>query len=506
MNTALISLYDRENNAVRLLAAIARKQGHRVLEIYFKDWRNNSFTPPVDIEKNNLIRLLKDNDVKLVGISLRSSPYNRVAAEITEHIKNNLDIPVLWGGTHAILCPEECIREADYVCVGEGDETFVSLINYIQSNRPTEHMPNLWVKTDEKIIRNPVGNVTEDLDSLPYRDYETPDKYFIEGDKIETGDPMPQQMIYQMMCSRGCPFSCSFCYNSVFKSEIYKDKGNYFRLRSMDSVIDELKEAKRIFPNLKKIKFDDEVFPYEPEWVEEFCRRYPEEIGIPFECFTESKLVSEEYFKKLREAGLKIIYMGIQNTHKIARTLYDRNDPEERTLYAVNLFKKLGLDARYQVIVDDLVSTDEDREYLFNFLMKFPRPFALYLFSMTVYPHTVLARKLLDMGKITPDDIEGAATKTFEQHRVDVNYPRPPDEKFWICMLVLMTKPFIPKSFLNFLSKNKLLRAHPWPLQVFAQAANFIHMGWFAGKMLLKGEMSPAFFKRWANPRSWITQ
>lgn len=506
MNTALISLYDRENNAVRLLASIARKQGHKVIEIYFKDWQNNNFIPPNEVEKQNLIKLLLDNDIKLVGISLRSSPYIRIAIEITNHIKKYINVPVLWGGTHPILCPEDCIRYADYVCIGEGDDTFPTMLNYFQSGRPVDYMPNLWVKKDDIIIRNPVASVTEDLDSLPFRDYTSPEKYLIEGDIIMQGDPMPQNTIFQMMCSRGCPFRCSFCYNSVFKTEIYKDKGNYFRLRSMDSVIDELKEAKNKFPKMKRIKFDDEVFPYEKEWVEEFCIRYPKEIGFPFECFTEAKLVNEEYFLKLRKAGLNIVYMGIQNTHKISKELYDRVDPEDKILNAVKIFKKLGLDARYQIIVDDMVSTDEDRRYLFDFLLRFPRPFALYLFSMTVYPRTALARKLLDMGKITPDDIEGVATKTFKQHRVDVNYPRPPDERFWICMLVLMTKNFMPKGLLKWLSNNKLLKTHPWILQITAQVSNFIHMGWIAGKLLLKGEMSYAFFKRWANPSSWITQ
>jgi len=506
MNTALISLYDRENNAVRLLAAIARKQGHRVLEIYFKDWQNNNFIPPTDREKQNLIKLLRDNNVELVGISLRSSPYNKVATELTRYVKENLGLPVLWGGTHPILCPDECIQEADYVCVGEGDQTFPTLLNYLQSGRPVDHLVNLWVKRDGKITKNPVGNVTEDLDSLPFRDYETPDKYYIGGKKIETGDPMCDDPIFQMMCSRGCPFKCAFCYNSVFKTEIYKNKGKYFRLRSVDSVMKELKEAKRIFPKLKRIKFDDEVFPFFPEWVDEFCRRYPEEIGLPFECFTEPKLVNENYFTMLKKAGLEIVYMGIQNTYRISSELYDRIDPEDKILNAVRIFKKLGLDARYQVIVDDLVSTEEDRKYLFNFLLRFPRPFALYLFSMTVFPRTALTKKLLAMGKITPNDIEGVATKTFRQMRVDVNYPRPPDEKFWVCMLVLLTKNFIPKSILKVLSENKFLKAHPWPLQVTAQVANFIHMAWIAGKMFLKGELTLTAIKRWANPKSCITQ
>lgn len=506
MKLAHISLYDRENNAVRLLAEITRKAGHPTLEIYFKDWINNGFIPPSEKEIDNLIALLKEHSVQIVGISLRASPYFRVASQLTRIIQERLGIMVLWGGTHAILCPEECIQAADLVCVGEGERTWPQLLEKLEAGEDYTELPNLWVRNGEEIYRNPIAELIENLDELPLRNYTHPDKFYITGDKIISGDPMVNEPIYQMLCSRGCPFNCSFCYNSVFKSDVYKGKGRYYRLRSVDSVMAELKIAKETFPNLVRIKFDDEVLPFEPQWFEEFCRRYPGEIGLPFECFTESKLVEESRFAALKKAGLTIVYMGVQSTAKICHELYNRETPEQEILEGARLFHRLKLDARFQVIVDDPFSSEADYENLFDFLMQFPRPFALYLFSLTVYPRTALAKKLLEMKLITPDQIEGRATKTFRQLRVDLNYPREKTQLFWVSMLVLMTKNFLSRGLVRKLSRNRFFKRHPRLLAVFAQGCNFLHMGYLAGKMLLGGEMSFSTMRHWLNYRSWITQ
>lgn len=311
--------------------------------------------------------------------------------------------------------------------------------------------------------------------------------------------------IFQIITSRGCPFHCSYCYNSTLR-KLYKGKGKYFRVRSVDSVIEELKLAKKNFPNLKRIKFDDEVFNFDPEWLEEFTVKYKKEIGLPFECFTEPKLVTRERFKLMQDAGLSIIYMGIQNSFRITEELYDRCVPEERIKEAADIFHKLGLDARYQVILDDPLSITEDKDRLFKLLMSFPRPFELYLFSLTVFPNTELSRKLLEQGLITEDQIEGRDTKTFRQLRVDLAYPRDPEDKYWAALMVLLTKSFIPKSLLWKFHESESLRKNPAPIVFLAQMSNLVKMAFVASGMLFRGELTWTAVKRWLNLRSLITQ
>lgn len=502
----LVSLYDIENNATRLLAAIMRQNGFFAREIYFKDWKNNCFDPPSEIEIGSLLKLIDGVNPLFVGISLRSSPYLQVATFLTERIREKLALPVLWGGVHPTLCPEESIRVADMICVGEGERVLPALTRRMAGGEEIDDIPGLWLRRQDTIIRNPVDNLIEDLDQFPFRDYRHPDKFLIMGKKVYRGDPMVTDPQFQMFCSRGCPFHCAYCYNSTFARKIFINKGRYYRLRSVDSVIEELKSAKETFKNLKKIRFDDEVFIFDPQWIEEFCEKYPREIRVPFEVFTEAKLVSEEIFAKLRTAGLRGVYMGIQNTYRVANVLYDRDTPEDRTLEAARFFKNLGIHPMYQVIVDDPMSSSEDKKNLFDLLMKIPRPFELYLFSLTVYPNTALAEKLLKEGKITEDEIEGRATKTFRQYRVSLNYPRPKEDIFWISLLVLITKNFIPKWFIWRLSKSKFLKKHPRLLSIFADFCNFLKMLGVVISMIFAGEMSWTLVRRWLSLRTPITQ
>lgn len=502
---ALISIYDLENNAVRLLSSLLQKKGFYAAEIYFKDWKNNSFSPPTEKEISLLIDTLRKKEITLAALSLRASAYLKVSTQITQRIQKELGIPVLWGGTHVILCPEDSIQTADLICMGEGENSFVELASRLSRGEDIKHIPNIWVRERDEVYRNPLSDLICSLDSLPFRNYTQGDKFKIAKNKITLGDPMLDDPIFQIITSRGCPYHCSYCYNSTLR-KIYQGKGKYFRVRTVDSVIEELKSAKKAFKNLKRIKFDDEVFNFQDDWLDEFCKKYKEEINLPFECFTEPKLVNIERFSKMKDAGLKIIYMGIQNSFRITEELYDRSVPEESITNAANVFHQLGLDARYQVILDDPMSNNEDKDRLFKLLMGFPRPFELYLFSLTVFPNTELSRKLLDQGIITEDQIEGRDTKTFRQLRVDLSYPRPPEDQYWAAMLVLLTKNFIPKSLLWKFYHNKNLKKNPASLVLLAQFSNIIKMAFVASGMLFKGELTLTAIKRWLNLRSLITQ
>jgi len=507
INFGLVSLYDVENNAVRVLAACTRAAGYRTVEIYFKDWVNNSLDWPRPRELANLVRLVRQHDLGLVGLSVRASAYHKVAAHLTAHLRRHCpDVRIMWGGTHAVLDPEKCLEHADLVCRGEGEITLVHLLDRLSTGVDYTDLPNLYARKDGRVFRNPVGPTVQALDDLPFRDYTSPDKYFLMGRSVRQGDPMVLDPCFQMMNSRGCVFACSYCYNSEL-SELYKDQGRYYRTRSVDSVLREIRQNRRTFPRMKRVRFDDEVFLFSKAWYDEFCQRYPEEVGLPFEIFIEPKLVQEELFTQLQACGLQVVYMGIQNTHRVSRDLYDRHVTDEQILHCVRLFDRLGLDARYQVILDDVESTWADKRHLFELLMSFPRGrFQLYLFSIVLFPNTRLSRRLLAEGRITEADLEGERNKTFQQIRVSLNFPRPPEDLFWAAMLVLITKEFLPSAFLYWLADNRFLQRHPRWLALFAQACNLVKMAGVVLGMLRRGEMSWTLVRRWANPRSMITQ
>jgi len=506
LNVGLISLYDIENNAIRSIASVLRKNGFRVFEIYLKNWVNNRISLPNNNELDNLISILRDNHVNLAGISLRASAYSGIAAIITGKIKEALGIPVVWGGLHPTLVPEECIRVADIICRGEGEYAMLELMKNISENKPVKDIANLWVKTENGVIReNDIRALVEDLDSIPFLDYTSKDKYYLENKNIFTGDPLVKKPMFRIMASRGCLFNCSYCYNSALR-KIYQGKGRYFRYRSVNNVIGELLRAKTVFKNLKYIRFDDEMFIFDNNWIKEFSGEYKKHINLPFECFVYPGNYQEELLQGLKEAGLRVVYMGIEGPESVNKTLYRRNFSEEDISRNVKIFHKLGLGARYQVILDDPVSGEEDKKMFFEFLMGFPRPFELYLFSLTFFPKTELSERLLAQGAISEGSIEGRASKTFSQLRVDLSFPRLKPDQFWVSLIVLISINFIPKKLIKALSKNKFLYKHPKPLVIFSRFCSLIKMFWIFVGMVMRGQMSADLFRQWFNPSSLVTQ
>ena len=501
---SFLSLYIIENTGIRLLAAMLRQDGTRVHEVYFKDWVTNRIEPPSEGELELLIEELRANGTDLVGISVRASAFHRLARVVTERIRSTLKIPVLWGGMHPSSCPEDAIQVADLVAIGEAEQSLPQLVRKLRRGDSVVDLPGLWLHTAAGIRRNPVATLVQDLDALPMPDYHSADKCLIEGHKVQRGDPYSNQPIYLLMASRGCPFpSCTFCSNSVM-DQLYGDQP-YFRLRGIDHVLAEVRYARENFPSLKRIRFDDEEFPVRKAWFDEFCARWPEEAGVPFEIHMDPRVVTRERLERLKAIGLDTVFMGIQSTAKVNRDLYCRNVSDEQVIAAAQAIHDSGVRAGYQVILDDPVSSVSDKEQLFRLLLQIPRPYEMILFSLTVYPGSKIAEKLLALGLIEPDDIEGRATKVFRQFRVDLSFPRPAEDQFWTALTVLVSKDFVPKGLLRKLADSKALRRNPAPLTAFAYGANVAKLGVMGVQLTLRGEMSWAIIRRWLSFKSLVT-
>ena len=132
---ALVSLYIVENSGVRLVSALLQRQGFTVQEIYFKDWLNNRVAPPTQREVQLLLDELRACGADLVGLSVRASAFHRLAVDLTDRIRRELDVPVMWGGMHASSCPEDSAKVADLVCVGEAEATIVEMMQRLRDGQ-----------------------------------------------------------------------------------------------------------------------------------------------------------------------------------------------------------------------------------------------------------------------------------------------------------------------------------------------------------------------------------
>ena len=199
--------------------------------------------------------------------------------------------------------------------------------------------------------------------------------------------------------------------------------------------------------------------------------------------------------------------MGLQSgSKKELKEVYGRDTPNQQILNFARLAKDLGIEVVYDLIWDNPLSTRQDKKEMLNMLLQIPRPFKIYMYSLTHFPKTALTSELLDSGKIKPQEVEGRATKSFRQFRLSLWYPRPKEELFWISLSSLTSKTFIPKFLIRFLSRRPYLKRKPAPLKWLAFTCDFLKASGMAIVMLFQGELNPIKLKQYGSLKKLISQ
>ncbi len=352
-----------------------------------------------------------------VGVSLMTNEYY-VARTLSEHLRARFaDVPLVWGGIHPTISPESCFPYADYACVGEGEKTAVSLAHALYSGEDPRSIPNLCYFENGKMVRNDLSPLIDDLDEMPILDH-IPEEAFIQCDSGEIvrldqdvyrRHGRYQGRHYEIMTTRGCAFSCTYCCNN-FLARLYGSKR--IRRRSLEHILCELERAVRDNPFVGWINFQDDAFlAMEETRVRLFAAEYKVRVGKPFIIRTMPTYVTEERLRCLQDAGLRWVSMGLQSgSDRVCREVYHRKTSRESFLRAARLLRQMGIATWYDVIVDNPLETDEDRLETVQTLLEVPRPFFLHTFSLTLYPGT----QLYDRVKAEcPDQLVDARQKDF---------------------------------------------------------------------------------------------
>jgi len=191
----------------------------------------------------------------------------------------------------------------------------------------------------------------------------------------------------------------------------------------------------------------------------------------------------------LKDAGLERVEVGVQSgSERIRKEYFERPVSDKRLLLTSQFLKQMKIVPFYDFIVDNPFETEKDRRDGLEFLLKFPRPFHLHVFSLIYFPNTVITKRALSANLISEDQVEGKAEQTFEQMFVTLKYPRLKVDQFWISLYSLASKSFIPIALIRWLSHRKFLKKHPKPLVLFADFANTAKLGLIALKWFLGGK------------------
>jgi radical SAM superfamily enzyme YgiQ (UPF0313 family) len=211
--------------------------------------------------------------------------------------------------------------------------------------------------------------------------------------------------------------------------------------------------------------------------VDEFCVRWPGEIGLPFGIWSHGALVTEELIAKLSAAGLTDVVIGIESgSEQVRKEVLGRRESNARILQSAEVLARHGIVAGYDFILDVPWLTEENCEGTFDLIMQLPRPVDVRLHSLSFLPHTGIAERALAEGLIRPEQIGRAdepLSARFEafywKYRLDARGRR---AAYWHSLIYLAGLPFVPYRLLRQLRRLKpLLQLAPGPLIVAAEAA-----------------------------------
>jgi radical SAM superfamily enzyme YgiQ (UPF0313 family) len=341
-------------------------------------------------------KLLVDFKPDIIAVSCLSIDFSFIC-DFLLHFKMKYKIPVIFGGIHAILNPEETISSqvCDIICTGEGENSLPLLLQTLENGKSLENVKGLWFKGDNKIIKNPAMPLT-DLKTLPFPNYE-------HFDPVHFYRPFDGNR-YKMLnyeLSRGCPFKCSYCVNGVLQ-EKYKDLGNYHRNKDIKHSINELKHLVNKY-NFDFIRFWDEDFTMiKTSYLEQFAQLYLKNINLPFLIYSRVDTVTEKKVIILKEMGCKTFAMGIESGNEYIRQHVMKRKMTNKTIIdKFNLVKSFGIrTSAYNII--GLPYEDRDKIFDTIELNRIVNPDSFSVTYLEPYKGTPIRTMCEDQG-LDPD-------------------------------------------------------------------------------------------------------
>jgi len=311
---------------VASLSAVLKEAGHKTSLIHI--------TKPIG--KSDFIARVEKENPALIGFSISSPMFPFVRKYISWLVEAEAGVPIICGGIHPTIAPEECIKTdgIDMICRGEGEASLTELCQRLENREDISDILNLWIKKDGSIIKNPLRPLLDDLDKLPFPDRRIFDYQNLYCERKGMG---------AFLVARGCPYNCTYCCNHLTR-KIYGSEGKPVRFRSVDNIILEVKQVLQDYPFIKKLIFDDDILFLKEAWAEEFAEKYSQEIGLPFICNARANLISPAIVNLLKKAGCFHVKFGLESGNEnIANNVLNRHLTNEQIKRAFAMCKKAGL-------------------------------------------------------------------------------------------------------------------------------------------------------------------
>jgi len=341
-----------------------------------------------------------ENEYEYAGFSVMTTTIkdsNKVAKMIK---RVSPKTKIIYGGPQPTIMPEEIlkVKEVDAVALKEGEETFVEIT---KKKGDFKGIKGIWYKENGKIIKNPERKPIENIDDIPFpaRHLVDMERYLQNWYQMDAVDTNLRGT--SLLASRGCPYRCSYC--QPILDEMF---GKGMRKRSAKNIVSEMKHLKETY-NINAFDYADDTFTINPGWVNEVCdEMIKENLNLSWMCNTRAHLVNEELFTKMKKAGLKQVYIGMESgSQRILDEIYQKDIKVNQVENAVNILNRLGIKVHGYFMVGAPTETEEEIKQTIKFAKKLDITTATFSIA-TPLPLTHLYNKTKHMIDADIEDMD----------------------------------------------------------------------------------------------------
>lgn len=319
--------------------------------------------------------------IKVVGFYVSADNFN-IAYNIAKWIKSNYDLKVIIGGSEAVSCNENFIRETgcDAVIESEEEEPVKRFLDYLNGKENLTNIPNLkYIDENNTFKRNPVTYFLENLDDVPF-----------PNNKNSLNAKFRQGNMVGILTGRGCPFSCSFCYEGANSKNV--------RFRSIPNVMAEIDYIIETNPNLVVINVYDDTFTLIKNRVYEFCDEIKKRnVFWVCEGHISNILKYPEMLEYMVKSNLVGLQIGIESGSDKVLDAYNKKTTSKDILEVVKICKKAGLSSLTGNFIiggafEDIDTFNESLSLAKNMIKEGRAMFEYRTVFLAPYPHTKISK------------------------------------------------------------------------------------------------------------------
>jgi radical SAM superfamily enzyme YgiQ (UPF0313 family) len=396
-----------------------------------------------------------EQDPICIGISSMTGPQLQHALKISKMVKEYRDTPVVWGGAHASLLPEQTLKNGyiDVVVQGEGEETFRELVYAFERKLDLQSVKGIWYKESGQIKHTDIRPFM-DLNQQPPLAY-----HLIDVRRYVRVIACTEHLNF--VTSRGCPHSCTFCVNTPL---------NRRKFRSMDSdlVVQRIKDFVKTY-NIGGITISDMNFFTDMDRGRKILRGIIKEnlniaiSKISVRVDTLLRMRADD-FRLLERAGCRRITVGVESGSERIQTLLRKKFDNQGLLRTNRDLGRYPITPSYLFMMGIPDETMVDLAQSVGLAIKLvdQNPQAVIQFSIfTPFPGTELFKSAVRHGLHFPKKIE---------EWIPYNYRNFSENEIWLKKKMLKSIEMIDFCSL-FLGKKTFLelfeKRNPWVMLLF---------------------------------------